>query len=163
MIEAVNSAVASAPALRAQAEQASAARSFTANPERTQEVVQAPYVSPYISMDIDHNKAVLQIRDGDTGDVLKQFPSDTALEFRSRQVARQTAKPVEVLKPETETEAGTVETADVSVPQVSDTPAPSVPTINPRAQIAAAALETTAAQAAAVSAPPKSGNVVVTA
>lgn len=159
MIEAVNSVVASASALRAQAEQASAARSFTANPERTQEVVQAPYVSPYISMDVNYNKAVLQIRDGDTGDVLKQFPSDTALEFRSRQVARQAVKPVEAAEPETEP----TEVSETPELKVADVPVPSVPTVNAQAQVAAAALESAAAQAAAVSAPPTSGNVVVTA
>lgn len=157
MIEAVNSVVANSSALRAQAEQASAARSFTANPERTQEVVQAPYVSPYISMDVNYNKAVLQIRDGDTGDVLKQFPSDTALEFRSRQVAQQAAEPIEVVEPET------TETTEVPELKVADVPAVSVPAVNAQAQVAAAALESTAAQAAAVSAPPTSGNVVVTA
>jgi hypothetical protein len=157
MIEAVNSVVANASVLRGQAEQASVARSFTANPERVQEVVQAPYVSPYISMDINHNKAVLQIRDGDTGDVLKQFPSDTALEFRSRQVASQAAEPVEV------PQAETAETSETPAPQTFNVPIPAAPSVNPQAQIAAAALSSTAAQAAAVSAPPTSGNVVVTA
>lgn len=158
MIEAVNSVVANASALRAQAEQVSVARSFTANPERTQEVVQAPYVSPYISMDVNYNKAVLQIRDGDTGDVLKQFPSDTALEFRSRQIAQQAAEPVEVAEPET-----TAEPSETLELKVADAPSPSVPAVNAQAQVAAAALESTAAQAAAISAPPTVGNVVVTA
>ena len=163
MIEAVNSVVANASVLRASAEALSTARSFTANPERVQEVVQAPYVSPYISMDINHNKAVLQIRNRDTGDVLKQFPSETALEFRSRQAAVEASRPVEA--PQTQS-------AEVSVPKFDvpkiDTPAPQAsapqaPQVNAQAQVAAAALASTQAQAAAVSAPPSTGNVVVTA
>lgn len=158
MIEAVNSVIANASALRATAEQASAARSFTANPERVQEVVQAPYVSPYISMDINYNKAVLQIRDGDTGDVLKQFPSETALEFRSRQLAQEKVKPA----PKLETQETAPAQVEVKSPEVS-APALQSSAVNAQAQVAAAALASTAAQAQAVSAPPTSGNVVVTA
>src|SRR5688572_26945383 len=58
MIEAVNAVVANASVLRGSAEAVSTARSFAANPERVQEVVQAPYISPYISMDVNYNKAV---------------------------------------------------------------------------------------------------------
>ena len=47
MIEAVNAVVANASLLRGAAEQASVARSLTANPERVQEVARAPYVSPF--------------------------------------------------------------------------------------------------------------------
>ena len=156
MIEAVNSVVANASVLRGQAEAVSAARSFAANPERVQEVVQAPYISPYISMDVNYNKAVLQIRDSDTGDVLKQFPSETALEFRSRQAAVQSARPVEAPK----TQSAEVSTPTFTASAPTPTPAPQV---NAQAQVAAAALASTQAQAAAVSAPPSTGNVVVTA
>ncbi len=166
MIEAVNSVVANASVLRGQAEQASVARA-AANPERVQEVIQAPYVSPYISMDLNYNKAVLQIRDGDTGDVLKQFPSEAALELRSRQLAAKSSAPAfRIPEPE-------IDLPDVSVAP-APTPAPAAPAVNAQAQVAAAALASTAAQAAAalastaqaaaaVSAPPTSRNVVVTA
>lgn len=51
---------------------------------------EAPYISPYISVDINYNKAVLQIRDSDTGDVLKQFPSESRLQqIRQETAARQ--------------------------------------------------------------------------
>ena len=40
---------------------------------------QAPYVSPYISVNYDYDKAVLQIRDADTGDVQEQFPTNSRL------------------------------------------------------------------------------------
>ena len=83
MIEAVNSVVSNAPLLRGNAEQSAA--SVPANPTRVQEAAnlpQAPYISPYIYMDVNLNKAVLQIRDSDTGDVLRQFPSENALRVR---------------------------------------------------------------------------------
>jgi hypothetical protein len=148
MIEAVNSVVANSSLLRGAAEQASVARSLTANPERVQEVARAPYVSPFIYVDVNYNKAVLQIRDSETGDVMKQFPSEQTMEVRARQAA--------------------VQAAQVSTPDVPDfpdvqTPTPQLPQVNAQAQVAAAALATTQAAAAAVSAPPTSGNVVVTA
>lgn len=89
MIEAVNSVLSNAVLARGSAEQQSVARSFAANPERVQEVVQAPYVSPYISMDINYNKAVLQIRNSDNGEVVRQFPSESQLEaYRKAQAAQ---------------------------------------------------------------------------
>lgn len=91
MIEAVNSVISNAVLARGSAEQQSVARSFAANPERVQEVAQAPYVSPYISMDINYNKAVLQIRDSDTGDVVRQFPTESQMEaYRKAQAAQST-------------------------------------------------------------------------
>ncbi|MCB9988723.1 MAG: hypothetical protein H6868_05225 [Rhodospirillales bacterium] len=52
-------------------------------------MAQAPYVSPYIHVDLNYDKAVLQIRDSDTGDVLNQFPSQKRLEALARDAARQ--------------------------------------------------------------------------
>lgn len=89
MLEAVNSTLQSAPFVRASAEQVSSTESFTANPDRTQKIAVAPYISPHIYMDVNYNKAVLQIRDSDTGDVLHQFPTETNLEASARQTARQ--------------------------------------------------------------------------
>lgn len=83
MLEAVNSVIANAPFLRQNAEQASSAR--VAVEASTIEAPQAPYVSPYIFINNDYDKAVLQIRDSDTGDVLKQFPSEQTLAARARQ------------------------------------------------------------------------------
>jgi len=84
MIEAVNSVIANSAITRGPAEQQSAARSFAANPERVQEVPRAPYVSPYIFVDVTFNEAVLQIRDSETGDVVRQFPSESQLEAYRR-------------------------------------------------------------------------------
>ncbi len=84
MLEAVHSVLQSAPVVRAQAEQVSPAESFAANPDRVQKApVQAPFVSPYIFVDVALNKAVIQIRNGDTGDVLGQFPTEASLRARA--------------------------------------------------------------------------------
>lgn len=84
MIEAVNSVVSNATLVRGAAEQQSVTRSFAANPERVQEIPKAPFISPYIRVDTNFNKAVLQIRDSDTGDVIRQFPSESQLEAYRR-------------------------------------------------------------------------------
>ena len=89
MLEAVNSVLQSAPLVRGNLEQASTAESFAANPERVQKVAQAPYVSPYVYVDVNFDKAILQLRDSETGDVVQSFPSDTTLESRARDAARQ--------------------------------------------------------------------------
>lgn len=96
MIEAVNSVISNAVLARGSAEQQSVARSFAANPERVQEVAQAPYVSPYISMDINYNKAVLQIRDSDTGDVVRQFPTESQMEAYRKAQAAQTTREAQI-------------------------------------------------------------------
>ncbi len=66
------------------------------NPARVQEAAeplrdapQVPYISPYIHLDLNYNKAVLQIRDSGTGDVVRQFPSEESLEVRRLQQLRE--------------------------------------------------------------------------
>ena len=54
-------------------------------------VPRAPYISPYISLDLDTNKAVIQIRDSDTGDVVRQFPTERSLRLRSAEAAAREA------------------------------------------------------------------------
>lgn len=89
MIEAVNSVLSNASLLRQGAEQQSAVRSFAANPERVQEVIQAPYVDA-IGFVPEYDKAILFLRDSETGDPVAQIPSERGLELRRRQeVARQ--------------------------------------------------------------------------
>ncbi len=89
MIEAVNSVLQTAPFVRSSTDQTSTADSFAANPERVQKAPQAPYVSPYIYVDVNYDKAVVQLRNGDTGDVIDQFPSESTLQARARQAASQ--------------------------------------------------------------------------
>ncbi len=88
MIEAVNSVIANAQVLRSFAGQGGADSPQNAGEGEGISVPKAPYVSPYISVDLDYNKAVLQIRDSDTGDVLTQFPSEASLKARILQEAR---------------------------------------------------------------------------
>ncbi len=82
MFEAVNSVISNAPFLRNAAEQVSSARDINASKPS---VPEAPYISPYVHLDTNYDKAVIQIRDSDTGDVLKQFPSQETLAQRARQ------------------------------------------------------------------------------
>lgn len=123
MIEAVNSVLSNASATRQVVEQQSTSRSYAANPAKTQEAAsKTPYVSPYISFDRNYNKAVLQIRDNDTGDVLQQYPTKTQL--RAYQTAQQyeqrqeRAELVAPAAPQTENSAR-VNTSNVEVPAVS--------------------------------------------
>ncbi len=107
MIEAVNSSVSSSAVLRATADQVSVQRAQS-NPARVQEAAeplrdapQVPYISPYIHLDLNYNKAVLQIRDSSTGDVVRQFPSEESLEVRRlQQLREETAVPEDLPEPE---------------------------------------------------------------
>jgi hypothetical protein len=85
MIEAVNSVLSSAPLLRQSAEQQSAARSNIAAPESVQAVVQAPYISPFVSVDVNFDTAVILLRDSETGDTVQQIPSEGRLVARRRE------------------------------------------------------------------------------
>jgi hypothetical protein len=87
MIEAVNSVISNAPLIRTSADQVASSRSFAADAAAVESVARmplAPYISPYISMDTNYDKAVLQLRDSDTGDVVNQFPSEQTLRTRQR-------------------------------------------------------------------------------
>ncbi len=95
MIEAVNSVLSNTSATRGIAEQQTATRSFASNPDKVQEAAKTPYVSPAISIDKQSNRAVIQIRDSESGDVLRQYPTEgqlkayrTAQEFSERQQAQ---------------------------------------------------------------------------
>lgn len=92
MIEAVNSVLSNASYTKVAVEQQSVARSYAANPQRVQEAPQAPYISPYVVMDVNFDKAVLQLRDADTGDVVRQIPTESQLEAYKRAQAAATQK-----------------------------------------------------------------------
>jgi uncharacterized FlaG/YvyC family protein len=133
MIEAVNSVLSNVSASRGVADQQSTARSLSANPEKIQEAARAPYVSPYISIDKSSSRAILQIRDSDTGDVVRQFPTEgqlrayqNAQQFSDRQKA-QTDRQVREATGASPEAASSVEApvvADVAAPSVSAAPAP---------------------------------------
>ena len=98
MLEAVNSVLSNAPATRGVAEQQANARTNVATSTRgAQETVagRAPFVSPAIAIDRESSRAIIQIRDSDTGDVVRQFPTEGQLkayrqaqEFSERQRAQ---------------------------------------------------------------------------
>ena len=78
-VEAVNSVIQAAPVLRASAEQTSTAAS-SGNPSQVQKVAEAPFISPYLTVDVVTQATVLQIRDSSTGKVLQQIPSQSSLD-----------------------------------------------------------------------------------
>ena len=126
MIEAVNSVLSNAPASKAVVEQQSSARSLSANPQKIQEAaVSVPYVSPYISLDGSSNRAILQIRDSDTGDVLSQYPTKTqirayqnAQEYSQRQERAESVGPSESQGAELTSQAVKSPTPQVELPSV---------------------------------------------
>ncbi len=124
MIEAVNSVLSNASASRQIVEQQSTARSNAANPTKVQEAATTtPYVSPYISLDRSSNRAVLQIRDSDTGDVLRQYPTKTQL--RAYQNAQEYSQRLERAETAGPTEAQGAQLTSQAVrseaPQISET------------------------------------------
>ena len=128
MIEAVNSVLSNSSATRIAAEQQTTARSFAANPEKVQEAAKTPYVSPAISIDRASNKAIIQIRDSDTGDVVRQFPTEgqlkayrTAQEFSERQKSQADSQ----LRQASGASASSPTSSDV--PEVAEVSAPPAP------------------------------------
>ncbi|MAZ76791.1 MAG: hypothetical protein CMH31_05765 [Micavibrio sp.] len=120
MIEAVNSVLSNASLSRGAAEQQSASRSYAANPEKIQESARVPYISNYISVDAKYQKAVLQIRDSDTGDVVRQFPTESQL--KAYRTAQEFVDRAEQLKSE-DTTTPVLNTA----PRAQETSAPELP------------------------------------
>lgn len=95
MIEAVNSVLANASLSRGSAAQASGSAKIDLEAPDTP---RAPFISPRVAIDTSANRAVLQIRDADTGDVLTQFPSESRIRaiqaqqsLEAAQAARQEA------------------------------------------------------------------------
>ena len=136
MIEAVNSVVANSSVLRASSGQVDASALSAPIPAQptsgeAPRAPQAPFVSPYIALDSASNKAVLQIRDGETGDVQQQFPTESrlvqiqqALEREQRREIRTTSaeqRQVEQVSPQT-TDVVSVQAATSSTPSNVSTP-----------------------------------------
>jgi len=137
MIEAVNSVLSNAPFTKAVVEQQSVVNSFAANPARVQQAtIQAPYISLYIKVDTNFDKAVLQIRDSDTGDVVRQIPTESQLEAYRRAQSSNAVRPAKVEKDFALTEAETPQveqsaptptrsyTSDATTPVAAPAPAP---------------------------------------
>lgn len=134
MLEAVHSVIQTNAVMRAAAEQVATSDSFAANPDRVQKVAQAPYISPYIHFDTNHNTAVLALRDSETGDFLTTIPSDARLDARARDIARRAEAEVPGAQRRTATSAREASSSGVMQALLSDSPsdvsaAPSAPTV----------------------------------
>ena len=73
---------------------------------RVVDKVEIPYISPFVHVDVNYDKAVLQLRDSSSGEVLEQFPSKKVLEERRIERVRTEAElsqPVKAPEPETTT------------------------------------------------------------
>ena len=145
MIEAVNSVISNAPLLRGNVAQLAASRSVAEEISPVADGPQAPFISPYISIDLNVNKAVIQIRDSETGDVVRQFPSESTLQQRQRaETARSTAEALSVqaqLRSTPGEDSASTATVSVAAPRVeTPTPVPVERSAPVQAQVAAAAL-----------------------
>jgi len=133
MIEAVNSVISNAPLLRPSAEQVNSTRAEL--PESVSAGPQAPFISPVVSIDLNFDTAVLQIRDSDTGDVIRQFPSQSTLEARRRVAVIQSS----VIQAQESSSDGSE--IGISTPQQTTTTEVSTPPVAAaQAQVAAQAL-----------------------
>ncbi len=131
MLEAVNSVLSNASYTKAIADQQSVVTSYAANPERVQQAsLQAPYISLYIKMDTNFDKAILQIRDSDTGDVVRQIPTESQLEAYRR---AQTSNAVREPEPKEAADAftPTQPQSQETTPQKTSAPVVSTPTPTP--------------------------------
>jgi len=152
MIDAVNSSLVATQALRNNTEQLSSAPAIapTVTVSETPQAPKAPYISPYIAIDTGSNKAVLQIRDSETGDVTQQFPTKSRLAQLSQLQARQANEPTSSSQSPTpapsqehvdvNTQAGNEQgtTSIITVQDITATPPSNISIPSP--QIAAAAL-----------------------
>jgi hypothetical protein len=130
MLEAVNSVLSNASYTKAIADQQSVVNSYAANPSRVQQAsTQAPYLSLYIKVDTDFDRALLQIRDNETGDVLRQIPSESQLEAYRRAQTSNAVRPATVQ--EEKAQDTTAETPEIKLS--TPTPAPETPDV-PKAE-----------------------------
>ncbi|MBX2833420.1 MAG: hypothetical protein KTR28_00445 [Micavibrio sp.] len=112
MIEAVSSVLINATLLRQSAQQVVSAAFAPAEEDTVSSGPVAPYVDR-ISMDTNFDTAVLELRDGDTGDVLKQYPSESTLEARQRaEAVRDRAESLKQLRADGDAKFFNVSTQD---------------------------------------------------
>ena len=146
MIEAVNSTIANAATSRAITETVDAVSVAPVNavlppaPQSAPEAPQAPYISPYISVDLNYNKAVLQIRDSETGDVQQQFPTESRLAQIRRSSEFQEREQLRDVQPQQRSQSSSsdVGTDVITLQQVTSAqPSNAAPSSTPQAAIAA--------------------------
>ena len=126
MLEAVNSVLSNVQYTRAAAEQQSVVNSYAANPERVQQAsTQAPYLSLYIKVDTNFDKAILQIRDNESGDVLRQIPTESQLEAYRRAQTSNAVRPREAMEvKDVVTTEPKADVPDAPAPQVAASASP---------------------------------------
>ena len=127
MLEAVNSVLSNNSSTRASAEQVSTVRSFAANPERIQEAAR-PSITRTITIDNNINRAILEIRDNNSGDVVRQFPTEGQL--KAYQTAQQFAASRESRQNQVETQqvsSPAPASATTQAPVQASAPAPEAP------------------------------------
>lgn len=94
MIEAVNAVVSNSQILRSISEQTSTTQSLSANPTKIQSAaISAPYLSPHVDYNGGNSKPIFVVRDSNTGETLKQFPSEAQIRAyaKAAQVREQVA------------------------------------------------------------------------
>jgi hypothetical protein len=86
MIEGINASLVSTQASRVAAEAVTTAKSYAANPDKIQQApIAKPYISPFVKVDANAEiRAVLQLRDSNSGEVIRQFPTDRQLQAFAR-------------------------------------------------------------------------------
>ncbi len=124
MIEAVNSVLSNASSTRASVEQQSTVRSYAANPQKIQEIP-ASSIRQRILIDNNLNRAIIEIRDNSSGDVVRQFPTEGQLKaYRTAQAFTKSRERVQDLADLVESSSSSrVEQAplpEVSVPEISE-------------------------------------------
>ncbi len=137
MLEAVNSVLSNASATRVSAEQVSTVRSYAANPEKIQETAR-PSKTTTITIDNTINRAILEVRDNSSGDIVRQFPTEGQLKaYRLAQQLDTSKESREAPPPqapsitvESSSSQSTTQTASVA-PQPSAAPQAPAPTSAP--------------------------------
>ncbi len=113
----------------------STARSFVANPEKIQETAR-PSKTTTVTIDNTINRAILEVRDNSSGDVVRQFPTEGQLKaYRLAQQLDTSKESRESLPTEAPSIAPQSTSTEVSsggsapkapAPQASATPAPAL-------------------------------------
>jgi len=101
MIEATNSSIAASAVVRPLIDREAASNSFAADPQKIKSIPKAPFISPFISVDVNLNIAVLQIRESETGEVVRQIPSENQIRAykdaqKVREEGRDTSQPLQL-------------------------------------------------------------------
>jgi hypothetical protein len=142
MIEAVKSTVASNALLKGNVDQSSTLNSFAANPDKIQNVSQAPYVSPTVRVDVNTKIAILEFRESLSGQVLAQIPSEQAIRSYKLRQAKEDAQLAAQLTEKVGTQNGAaptetqVQAAEISpVQSTSLDAAPSEPEVSVAVQL----------------------------